>query len=342
MLDQRRLPVAEVWEEFEDPNAVADAIVAMKVRGAPAIAAAAAYAVALAGLKLDPAAAADRETAIGQLEGVLSRLAQTRPTAVNLFWAIQRMRTVMEQWRGDELESLRQALIHEAERIADEDVAINRRIGQFGAQLFPKDGKVRVLTHCNTGSLATAGYGTALGVIRALAEAGRLERVYVDETRPFLQGARLTAYELGKEGIAHTLITDNMAAHFMRQGEIDAVLVGADRIAANGDTANKIGTYGLAVLAHHHRIPFYVAAPTSSFDLNIESGEAIPIEQRSPEEVTHFAGHPVAPVGTEAAHPAFDVTPSSLITAIICERGVIEQPNRERVAALLRGEEDER
>ncbi|MCL6631440.1 MAG: S-methyl-5-thioribose-1-phosphate isomerase [Alicyclobacillus herbarius] len=333
LLDQRKLPHEEVWEEFTQPADVADAILHMKVRGAPAIAAAAAYGIALGGLQLPAteSAASVRD----KLERVCKQMAETRPTAVNLFWAIGRMKRVLEAWDGDNLNVLKKALVAEADHIAQEDIEINRQIGRNGAKLIARRGRVAILTHCNTGSLATAGYGTALGVIRALHEMGRLARVFVDETRPYLQGARLTAYELGQENIPHLLITDSMAAYYMQQGAIDAVVVGADRIAANGDTANKIGTYAVAVLAHHHRIPFYVAAPVSTFDLTIADGAAIPIEQRAPEEVTHFAGVRIAPERTPAAHPAFDVTPHELIQAIICEKGVIDRPDREKIATVL-------
>jgi methylthioribose-1-phosphate isomerase len=232
-----------------------------------------------------------------------------------------------------DVETLVQNLVREAEQIAAEDVATNRAIGRHGAALF--DRPVQILTHCNTGSLATVDYGTALGVIRALHEQGKLIHVWVDETRPFLQGARLTAYELNREGIPHTLVTDNMAAHFMKLGKVDAVLVGADRIALNGDTANKIGTYGLAVLCAYHNIPFYVAAPLSTFDAKLESGDQIPIEERSTREVTSISGTEIAPKGTAAAHPAFDVTPHELITGIITERGVIHRPDANSVRAML-------
>ncbi|MCL6625423.1 MAG: S-methyl-5-thioribose-1-phosphate isomerase [Alicyclobacillus shizuokensis] len=330
LLDQRKLPREAVWEEYSDAEEVAAAIAAMKVRGAPAIAVAAAYGTVLAAMRLTSG-----EDVRGQLEQVLQTMEGTRPTAVNLFFATQRMREVVQNWDGASLSALQQALVDEAHRMAEEDLRINRAIGRYGADLFPQPARVTLLTHCNTGALATTGYGTALGVVRALHERGQVARIYVDETRPYLQGARLTAYELGQEGIPHTLITDNMAAYFMQQGAIDAVVVGADRIAANGDTANKIGTYGLAVLAAYHHVPFYVAAPVSTFDLGVATGLEIPIEHRGSEEVTHFHGLRVAPKGTPAVHPAFDVTPHDLITGIICERGVIRHPNAQRITAAL-------
>jgi methylthioribose-1-phosphate isomerase len=329
LLDQTALPQSEVWITCRSAEDVARAIVEMKVRGAPAIGAAAAYGVALEALSQKHL---DMATIRAVLDAALSRLAATRPTAVNLFWAIERMRNTLHAPAPD-VATLVQNLVSEAEQIAAEDVATNRAIGRHGAALF--DEPVQILTHCNTGSLATVDYGTALGVIRALHEHGNLVHVWVDETRPFLQGARLTAYELNREQIPHTLITDNMAAHFMKLGKVDAVLVGADRIALNGDTANKIGTYGLAVLCAYHNIPFYVAAPLSTFDAKLETGDEIPIEERSTVEVTSIAGKEIAPHGTKAAHPAFDVTPHTLITGIITERGVIHRPDATRVRAML-------
>jgi methylthioribose-1-phosphate isomerase len=329
LLDQTALPQSEVWVTCRNADEVARAIVEMKVRGAPAIGAAAAYGVALEALRQQEL---DMASFRNELDAALSRLAATRPTAVNLFWAIERMRNTLHAPAPD-VDTLVQNLVREAEQIAAEDVATNRAIGRHGAALF--DRPVQILTHCNTGSLATVDYGTALGVIRALHEQGKLVHVWVDETRPFLQGARLTAYELNREGIPHTLVTDNMAAHFMKLGKVDAVLVGADRIALNGDTANKIGTYGLAVLCAFHNIPFYVAAPLSTFDAKLETGEHIPIEERSTVEVTSIAGTEIAPKGTTAAHPAFDVTPHELITGIITERGVIHRPDANSVRAML-------
>lgn len=334
LLDQTRLPHESVWITCQRAEDVAQAIEQMRVRGAPAIAIAAAYGVVLAAQE---AAEAEAAAFQAQVMAAIRRLSATRPTAVNLFQAMQRMQAVLEQAGSLPPADIAARLAEEADAMAAEDIAVNRRIGDLGASLFPRP--ARVLTHCNTGSLATVAYGTALGVIRSLHRDGKLVHVWVDETRPFLQGARLTAYELLADGIPFTLITDNMAAHFMRQGQVDAVVVGADRIAANGDTANKIGTYGLAVLCRHHGIPFYVAAPSTTFDLTIPSGDHIPIEERSEHEVTHVLGHPLAPPGVRAAHPAFDVTPADLITAIITEEGVVERPDARRVAAVLRSNE---
>jgi methylthioribose-1-phosphate isomerase len=266
-----------------------------------------------------PAKTFDRE-----FERVISALAKTRPTAVNLFWALERMRKVYTENRGRGVEAVQRALREEAQKIFQEDIAANKQLGKFGAVLL-RNAK-RIMTHCNAGALATAGYGTALGVLRALKESGKQFEVLVNETRPFLQGARLTAWELKKEKIPATLITDNMAGYMMQKGKVDAVLVGCDRVAANGDVANKIGTYTLAVLAQRHGICFYVAGPTSSIDINCRSGDDIPIEQRDPKEVSHIFGKPVAPKGISICNPAFDVTAQELITAIITEKGVIHPP----------------
>lgn len=301
----------------------------MKVRGAPAIGAAAAFAIALEAKRLQHL---DMDAFRESISNSLTRLGETRPTAVNLFWAIERMRKTLDE-ATVRVEDLAGRLVQEAEHVADEDIQTNRHIGKHGAKLF--NGPVKILTHCNTGSLATVEYGTALGVIRSLHEARKLKHVWVDETRPYLQGARLTAYELAGDGIAHTLITDNMAGHFMKLGEVDAVIVGADRIAANGDTANKIGTYSLAVLCHYHQIPFYVAAPSTTFDLSISSGAEIPIEQRNSDEVLRLQGVEIAPSQTNAAHPAFDVTPHALIRAIVTEHGVIHYPNVQSIQTVL-------
>jgi methylthioribose-1-phosphate isomerase len=265
-------------------------------------------------------------------ETVCKTLAATRPTAVNLFWGIERMRSMYASLQGATREERVQGMISEARKIRLEDIAICQAIGRHGEPLVP-DGKT-VLTHCNAGALATAGYGTALGVIRAAVSAGKKIDVFADETRPFLQGSRLTAWELQQDGIATTLITDNMAGHFLSSGRIGCVVVGADRIAANGDVANKIGTYSVAVLAKENGIPFYVAAPVSTFDLSLPSGDLIPIEERSPDEVTHFRGVPVAPEAIAAKHPAFDVTPSRYVTAIVCERGVARAPYEESLRKL--------
>ncbi|WP_026964998.1 S-methyl-5-thioribose-1-phosphate isomerase [Alicyclobacillus pomorum] len=329
VLDQTALPHEELWISCDNAEDVAKTIVEMKVRGAPAIGAAAAFGAALEAQRLRDLSL---DTFRREMTKSLERLGATRPTAVNLFWAIERMTKTLKR-PAENAGQLADWIRSEAEQIALEDVATNRAIGRHGADLFDKP--VEILTHCNTGSLATVDFGTALGVIRTLAEDGKLTHVWVDETRPYLQGARLTAYELCQDGIPHTLITDNMAAHFMKQGRVDAVIVGADRIARNGDTANKIGTYGLAVLCAYHEIPFYVAAPLSTFDLSIASGEFIPIEERSAEEVTSIRGHRISPQQTSAAHPAFDVTPHSLITGIITERGVIHAPTEERILTWM-------
>jgi len=324
MIDQTRLPREENYVTCTTYQQVADAIRSMIIRGAPAIGVAAAMGIALGMQQAESA---------GDFETICDTLASTRPTAVNLFWAIQRMRRVYEEMDGQPLEEVRSRLIAEAREIRREDIAINECIGRNGAPLVP-DGKT-VLTHCNAGALATAGYGTALGVIRAAIEAGKKLDVFADETRPFLQGARLTVWELRHERIPATLITDNMAGYFLHSGRIGCVIVGADRIAANGDVANKIGTYSLAVLAKENNVPFYVAAPISTLDLNIASGDQIPIEQRAPDEVTHVRGVPIAPEGTAVANPAFDVTPNRYVSAIITERGVARAPYLESLAKLI-------
>jgi len=330
LLDQRRLPGEELYLRLGDGEAVARAIEDMAVRGAPAIGVTAAMGVAL---ELGRAADAELDAT---LERISARLARTRPTAVNLHWALERMTRELAdaRARGASAASLRAEARAAAQRIADEDVASCRAIGDFGAELVPP--QARLLTHCNAGALATAGYGTALGVVRSAARAGRLEHVLAQETRPFLQGARLTAWELSRDGIPVRLITDSMGGALMAQGQVDVIVVGADRIAANGDVANKIGTYTLAVLARAHRIPFYVAAPFSTVDLSLASGREIPIEQRSSAEVTHIAGRAIAPDGVVALHPAFDVTPADFVTAIITERGVIRPPFAEGLAAQRR------
>jgi methylthioribose-1-phosphate isomerase len=320
MIDQTRLPREQVFVTCRTYLEVAGAIRTMVIRGAPAIGVAAAMGVALGVQE-----GADFDT-------VCASLAATRPTAVNLFWGIERMRRVRASLDGASREEVVRRMIAEAQAIRAEDIAICQSIGRYGADLVP-DGKT-VLTHCNAGALATAGYGTALGVIRAAAAAGKKIDVFADETRPFLQGARLTAWELQQDGIPTTLITDNMAGYFLRSGRVGCVVVGADRIAANGDVANKIGTYSVAVLAKENGVPFYVAAPVSTFDLTIASGDQIPIEQRSPEEVTHVFGVPVAPENISVANPAFDVTPNRYVTAIVCERGVARQPYAESLRRL--------
>ncbi len=333
LLDQRRLPAEEIYRTCTTFEEVATAIEEMVVRGAPAIACAAALGVALAARKSEAASVDDL---VAEVEAAAKRLARTRPTAANLFWALDRMRGRLKDAaaKGD-VEEVRDALVGEADRILVEDVEANRALAAAGADLVPEvPGGARVLTHCNAGALATAGHGTALGVVRSVVASGRKVRVLAGETRPFLQGARLTAWELLRDGIPVTVVTDGMAGHLMSRGEVDVVLVGADRIAANGDVANKIGTYPLAVLAREHHIPFYVAAPLSTVDLDTPDGDAIPIEERSPDEVLHWAGTRLAAEGATARHPAFDVTPARLVTAIITERGIARSPYTESLAAL--------
>ena len=334
-LDQTRLPLEESYVLATTYQEVADVIVTMVVRGAPAIGVSAAMGVAL-GIQNSPATTLSALSA--DLDTISSTLAATRPTAVNLFWAIDRMRRHFDQLaKSGDLAAIRSGMVGEAQAMYDEDIAACRALGRFGAGLLPRDGGV--LTHCNAGALATCGYGTALGVVRAAVEAGHIIHVYADETRPFLQGARLTAWELLHDNIPTTVICDNMAASLMRAGKLQAVVVGADRIAANGDVANKIGTYGVAVLAKEHGIPFYVAAPWSTIDLATATGDAIPIEQRSPIEVTHHAGKQLTPDNAGIWNPAFDVTPARYVTAIITERGVIRAPYpetlREGIAAAV-------
>jgi methylthioribose-1-phosphate isomerase len=323
MIDQQVLPQEFVVLEYDDYRGVADGIKTMKIRGAPAIGAAAAFGLALA---VTQVTTNSRAELLAQFTQAADVLAQTRPTAINLFWAIQRMSEVANDPRWKTAQQLRDALVEEAQRIADEDVETNKRMGAHGAVLI-QDGD-NILTHCNAGALATVDYGTTLGVVRAAHEQGKRIHVWVDETRPFLQGARLTAWELLQEGIPATLITDNMAGHFMSRGKVDIVLVGADRVAANGDVANKIGTYSLAVLAKENGIPFYSVVPTSTVDLNVATGADIPIEERDPSEVTHVHGVPIAPEGVQAAHPAFDVTPHRYVTGIVTDRGIVYPPFR--------------
>jgi methylthioribose-1-phosphate isomerase len=318
MIDQTRLPAEEVYNEYSDFKSVAEAIRGMVIRGAPAIGVAAAMGIALGARDI---IADTFESYFRQLENICEVMAKTRPTAVNLFWAIERMKRIALVNRERELARISELLKEEAIRIETEDLAICKAIGRNGARLV-EDGTA-ILTHCNAGGLATAGYGTALGVIRAAHEEGKKISVFADETRPWLQGARLTAWELMKEGIPVTLIADNMAGWLMKKGEIGMCIVGADRIAANGDTANKIGTYSVAVLAKENGVPFYVAAPISTLDLNMKCGDDIPIEERHSLEVTHLRGLPVAPEGVSVRNPAFDVTPSRYITGIITEKGVV-------------------
>ena len=320
LIDQTRLPLEEVVVRCRDYRQVAHAIKTMQIRGAPAIGVAAAMGVALAAVESTD----EREWFDRHIERACTELAATRPTAVNLFWALRRMQDKKAALNDRPAMQIRNGLIEEARLIATEDEASCRRIGQVGAALF--DDGDGVLTHCNAGALATVAYGTALAPLQAAHELGRALHVFVDETRPFLQGSRLTAWELTRAGIDSTLITDNMAAYVMGQKKVQKVIVGADRIAANGDVANKIGTYGVAILAHAHGIPFYVAAPTSTIDRSLATGAEIPIEERDPAEVTHFRGVQVAPRGMKAAHPAFDVTPARYITAIITEKGIVEPP----------------
>ncbi|HEX5501194.1 MAG TPA: S-methyl-5-thioribose-1-phosphate isomerase [Thermomicrobiales bacterium] len=323
LIDQTRLPLDATLVACRDDRAVADAITAMRVRGAPAIGVTAAYGVALAARNLAASGARGAAFFAG-LDEASARLRRTRPTAVNLAWALDRMGGVIAAHRDEVPAALAERLLAEADRVLAEDEAVNRRMGRHGAALIP-DG-ANVLTHCNAGALACGAYGTALGVLRAAHERGTRLHVWVDETRPLLQGARLTAWELQQAGIPFTLIADGMAAHFMARGRVDLVMVGADRIAANGDSANKIGTYGLAVLAHAHGLPLYFVAPTSTLDLALPTGDAIPIEERNPDEVTTFGGVRVAPPGVAVANPAFDVTPARLITAIVTEHGVVRPP----------------
>lgn len=329
MLDQTKLPREETYVLCRDYQEVATAIQTMIIRGAPAIGVAAAMGVALGAL------GASDGSFDAEFETICQTLAATRPTAVNLFWAIDRMRRLRVTMAGEPLAAVRARLVEEAKIVYHEDIAINKAIGAHGAPLVP-DGKT-VLTHCNAGALATAGYGTALGVIRAAVEAGKKIDVFADETRPFLQGSRLTVWELLKDGIATTLITDNMAGHFLRSGRIGCVVVGADRIAANGDVANKIGTYSVAVLAKENNVPFYVAAPISTLDLTLDTGDKIPIEQRAAKEVTEVYGVPLAPEGAAAMNPAFDVTPNRYVTGIITERGVAKAPYEQTLRQLAEG-----
>jgi methylthioribose-1-phosphate isomerase len=324
MIDQTRLPREIVFVTCRSYVDVADAIRNMIIRGAPAIGVAAAMGVAIGALHSADLAA--------DMPVICETLAKTRPTAVNLFWAIDRMKRLYESLRHLPIEEIRERLVAEAQSVREEDIAINHAIGNFGAPLVP-DGKT-VLTHCNAGALATAGFGTALGVIRAAVLQGKKIDVFADETRPFLQGARLTAWELQRDGIETTLITDNMAGHFLKSGRIGCAVVGADRIARNGDVANKVGTYGVAVLAKENGVPFYVAAPISTLDLTLASGDEIPIEERAPAEVTHVQGVHVAPDGIKVANPAFDVTPNRYVTAIITEKGVAFPPFEESLSRL--------
>jgi methylthioribose-1-phosphate isomerase len=328
LLDQRELPLKEGWIECKDYEDVAQAIEQMVVRGAPAIGVVAAYGVALGAKQVlkETKSFVDFKA---KLEFIVNRLAATRPTAINLFWALKRVKRIIQA--GFKEEDIVVALETEAINIEKQDIETNKKIGYYGAELLGS--REIILTHCNTGALATAGYGTALGVIRAAVESGKDIVVYVDETRPYLQGARLTAWELQQEGIPYYLITDNMAGYFMSLGEITCIIVGADRIALNGDTANKIGTYSLSVLAKEHGIPFYIAAPTSTFDLSLRNGKEIPIEERDPEEVLccHCKDCRIAPYGARVKNLAFDITPHENISGIITEKGVINSPDEEKI-----------
>lgn len=333
MIDQRVLPARFEYLAYDNAASVAEGIRSMVVRGAPAIGVAAAYGVALEAIKMRNAPAGARSVAMAAAFDVL---AASRPTAVNLFWALKRMRALWDRFSGNSGDEAANALLAEAHEVLAEDIRINRAMGAFGAELLA-DG-ARVLTHCNAGALATAGHGTALGVIRSAVETGKKISVIADETRPFLQGARLTAWEMVQEKIPVTLITDNMAGFMMSRGEVDSVIVGTDRVAANGDVANKIGTYMVAVLAQRHGIPFYVACPLSTIDLDIPNGDAIPIEERAPSEVMGFRDCHWAAEGVVIRNPAFDVTPAELVTALITEKGIVKQPNRQNVAALFKSQ----
>ena len=332
MVDQRKLPAREIYVTCRTANEVARAIKTMVIRGAPAIGVAAAMGIALGASRSKATGTKQLAT---EFQKTCDMMATTRPTAVNLFWAIDRMKRTFAAvaHAGGSVEEISARLVDEARRIHDEDVASCRAMGAFGAAVVPQ--AARILTHCNAGALATAGFGTALGVIRAAAEGGKVQEVFADETRPFLQGARLTAWELVRDGIPTTVITDSMAGALMRQEEIDFIVVGADRIAANGDVANKIGTYTVAVLAREHGIPFYVAAPLSTIDLSTPDGTAIPIEERSAREVTHVGPTQIAPAGAKVRHPAFDVTPARLVTGIITERGILRAPYGESLRAVF-------
>ena len=324
IIDQTRLPAELVYLEIGDQTAMAEAICQLRVRGAPALGIAAAYGLVLGAQRIKAGAMDDFLDKLGQ---VSKGLAATRPTAINLFYALHRMEEVANKCKS--VAEIQHALLKEANLIVQEEEAANRQLGKYGSELIQDD--ATILTHCNAGALATGGYGTALGVIYAAREAGKKLQVFATESRPLLQGARLTAWELMQMNIPVTLITDNMAGHFLKQKKIDMVIVGADRIAANGDVANKIGTYSLAVLAMENGVPFYVAAPTTTIDMSIASGDQIPIEERSPEEVTHLKGARIAPVGVKVANPAFDVTPHHYITAIITEKGIIREPYEARL-----------
>ena len=327
LIDQRLLPRREVYRVCRDYTEVARAIRDMVIRGAPAIGVAAAMGVALGALQIK------KKNFDREVERIFQIFSKTRPTAINLFWALERMRRVYIEKRGLGVDAVKALLKEEAQKIYQEDISANRLLGKVGAKLLGN--ATRILTHCNAGALATAGYGTALGVIRAMKESGKQIEVMVDETRPFLQGARLTAWELKKERIPVTLLTDNSVGYLLQRGKVDAVIVGCDRVAANGDVANKIGTYIIAVLAQRHRVPFYVAGPTSSIDFKCRSGAEIPIEERDPREVSHILGLPIAPRGVRIMNPAFDITDHELISAIITEKGVVRPPFQQNLRAYI-------
>jgi methylthioribose-1-phosphate isomerase len=329
ILNQTKLPFEEQYREVRSYTEVAETIKNMEIRGAPAIGAAAAYGYALGALEFE----GEAEGLPEHMDKVKTVLAATRPTAVNLFWALRKMEDKYRELQNQDLAKIRQVLIEEANLIAEDDRRMNRLIGEYGNTLVPEN--ANILTHCNTGTLATVEYGTALGIIRAAQEKGKKIHVYAGETRPFLQGARLTTWELLQEGIPHTLITDSMAGYLMQQGKIDLVIVGADRIAANGDTANKIGTYSLAVLAAAHEIPFYIAAPTSTIDLKIAGGEDIPVEERDGREVRMIMGVKVVPDEVQVYNPAFDITPARYISGIITEKGIITSPYSVNLVKML-------
>ena len=331
LIDQTRLPTEEVWLEFSTYAEVIQAIKEMRIRGTPAIGVAGAYALALAALEFAPG---DEKAFMSPLEDAAREISGARPTGANLAWAIERMMSVARR-SGSRQDAIAN-LITEAQRIQDEDEEANKRMGEFGAELLTPGSAV--LTHCNTGALATGGYGTALGIIRTAWEAGKLSRVFATETRPFLQGSRLTAWELVQIGINANLICDMASGQLMRQGAVDAVIVGADRVAANGDVANKTGTYTLAVLAKENGVPFYVAAPTSTIDMSLASGDSITIEERPAEEVTHFAGERIAPEGMGGLNPAFDVTPNEYVAAIVTEKGVVRSPYCEGLTRIAEGD----
>jgi methylthioribose-1-phosphate isomerase len=321
MIDQRKLPHEYVEVEFTDYRDVATAIKEMYVRGAPAIGAAAAYGLALAAVH---SPAEDRPELMTDVREAADVLRATRPTASNLFWALERMLARLESESAGDVAEIQQALVAEAEALADEDVRANKRMGEYGAELI--EGGYNILTHCNAGALATVDYGTALAPVRTAWKQGKQVHVYVDETRPRLQGARLTSWELMRDGISMTLIADNAAGYFIQNGKVDIIFVGADRVVANGDVVNKIGTYKLAVVARENGVPFYAVVPTSTVDLSLASGDKVPIEERAAEEVTHVRGQPIGPEGVKVANPAFDVTPHRYVTGIITERGIVYPP----------------